>query len=179
MAAEGQTFLVKFRQTVRRVASGNQDVRETEYFIPLWYRLDEVEWIADVRNNRWLWGGPGRAGTPEQAAALRRELGLDANPLAAPSRERVPMAPEVRREMELRGLVRHTLDRAHRSGDRALREEVKNLNERIEAHMKNVRVLRQRGDVDEELVAERLTGMERELVTLLDRLAARVGPRAR
>jgi hypothetical protein len=176
----GSSFLVKFKQTVRRVASQNQDLRETEYFIPLWYRLEEVEWIADVRANRWLYGAPGRAGTPEEAMALRTTLGLDAMPVPS-ARTPLQMPPAVRREEELRALTRRVLDRARRAApaDRELHTAINDLNARVDGKVTELQRARQRGTLDDAHAEAEVAALERELATLIDRIAARPGPRAR
>lgn len=67
----GDRFLVKFkRDTLRLVDSAeNTHIMETEGFIPLKYDLKNIEYIADVKNNRYLFQG-GQWSTESEAAEL-------------------------------------------------------------------------------------------------------------
>jgi hypothetical protein len=110
------TYLVRFREGVRRMP-GNPSTTETEYLIPLGYRLDQIEWIADVRSNRWLYGAPGRAGTPEELAALRGVV----PPPAAHRRPTTP--PDLVHEQRLQIEHRRVLDLARQRGNRDVEQE--------------------------------------------------------
>jgi hypothetical protein len=59
----GDKYLVKFKDRIHeRVSPGNNTPAETEYFIPHRYTLDDVEYVADVGNDRYLYGAPDQPG---------------------------------------------------------------------------------------------------------------------
>jgi len=58
---KGQRYFIVFKPSIfnRLRISGNNALSETEYLIPLWYKLDDVLAIGNVNNPSWIYLSPG------------------------------------------------------------------------------------------------------------------------